>query len=81
MNIQEQIISEISFCCVGGTEVKLESKLYDDLGIDSLDCSELVVNLQNIYNIDLFDDSFNVDKNITVQEVIDLVTKKLEETK
>lgn len=80
MNIQEQIISEILSFCARGTKIKLENKLYDDLMLDSFDRIELEINIEKKFNIDLTDDSFNVDKNITVQEVIDLITKKLEET-
>ena len=53
-------------------EIKDDSKFIEDLGADSLDTSELIINLEDKLDIK-FDD--NVDKIKTVKELFDYLDK------
>ncbi|CAL4322321.1 Acyl carrier protein [Buchnera aphidicola (Thelaxes suberi)] len=52
-----------------------ESNLRTDLKADSLDKIELIMEIEDIFNIEIHDN--DVDKFINVQSIIDYVTKKL----
>lgn len=55
--------------------IKEESKLKEDLGIDSLASMQLILELENEYNIRVENDEvMNIE---TVQDVIDLLKKKV----
>ena len=51
--------------------VKVESDVFDDLGADSLDSIELVLELEKNFDIEVTDDE--IDNIRTVQDIIDLV--------
>ncbi len=51
--------------------VKLESNLFDDLGADSFDSIELVLELENNFDIEVLDEE--IDNIQTVQDILDLV--------
>jgi len=51
--------------------VKLESDVFDDLGADSLDSIELVLELEKNFDIEVTDDE--IDNIRTVQDIVDLV--------
>lgn len=53
------------------TDIKPETEIIADLGFDSLQIYELVVDLESTYDIRLSDD--DLDKVVTVQDVVDLV--------
>ncbi|WP_027338548.1 acyl carrier protein [Halonatronum saccharophilum] len=66
---------------VRGLEITLETKIREDLGIDSLDMVDLVLNLENEFDL-IFDESdLNVSSFITIQDLVSLVedTSKREE--
>lgn len=48
-----------------------ESKLEDDLGVDSLDVVELVMKLEEMYDISIPDDDYN--NKMTIQGLYDVV--------
>jgi len=52
-----------------------EAKLIDDLGADSLDLVDLIMDLENEFDVKV-DDS-DIEKISTVGEVVDYITKKL----
>ncbi len=52
-------------------EVTVEKKFVDDLGADSLDLTELVMALEEEFDIDIDDD--DSEKFVTVQNVLDYV--------
>lgn len=52
-----------------------EAKLIDDLGADSLDLVDLIMDLENEFNVKV-DDS-DIEKISTVGEVVDYISKKL----
>ena len=51
-----------------------DSSLFDDLGADSLDSVEIVMLIEEEFEIELADDE--ADSIFTVQEIIDIVTEK-----
>ncbi len=55
--------------------VTAESTFYDDLGLDSLDAIDLIVTLNNLYNIEV--DGADSESIRTVQDLIDIVKKNL----
>ncbi len=56
-----------------GDRITMDSRLNEDLGIDSLDAVELVMALEEAYNIKIPDDEL---PNIrTVENIIDCVTR------
>ena len=60
------------FICV--EKIKPEAKLIDDLGADSLTAVEIVMELEKELGVDI-DDS-EVEKIVTVQDVINIVESK-----
>jgi acyl carrier protein len=70
--IQERVIKIVSKeLDVDEADVKLESSFVDDLGADSLASVELVMALEEEFNIDIPDESA---ENITsVQQAVDFV--------
>ena len=56
------------------TDIKLESKLKDELGIDSLLAVELSILLENKYDIDIKEEELA--KLVTIKDVIDLLEIK-----
>ncbi len=60
-------------------EVKLEdindeSKIQDDLGADSLDCVELIMSIEEEFDIDIPDE--DADKLLTVGQIVEYVESK-----
>ena len=56
------------------TDIKLESKLKEELSIDSLLAVELSILLENKYNIDIKEEELA--KLVTIKDVIDLLETK-----
>lgn len=56
------------------TDIKLESKLKEELGIDSLLAVELSILLENKYDIDIKEKELA--KLVTIKDVIDLLETK-----
>lgn len=56
-------------------QVKLESNLIDDLGADSLDCLEIVMNFEDQLNILISDEE--ADAIRTVGDIVDLITPRI----
>ncbi len=74
--MQEKIIALIAEKLNKKVEqVKLESKLVEDLGADSLDVVELVMACEDEFNISLPDE--DVEKMQTVKDVVEYITKRL----
>ncbi len=55
-------------------DIKLESKLREDLNIDSLLAVQLSVLLENKYDIDITEEELS--KLITIKDIINLLEKK-----
>lgn len=58
---------------VNDMEIKLESKFVDDLGADSLDVVELVMALEEKFEIEIPDEE--AEKIATVKNVVDYIEK------
>ena len=59
---------------VNKDQIKPESKFSDDLGADSLDTVELIMELENEFDVQIPDDE--AEKIGTVQNAIDYIVKK-----
>ncbi|MCR4898516.1 MAG: acyl carrier protein [Acholeplasmatales bacterium] len=67
----------IEFANVDENKIKLDAKLKDDLGIDSLYAVELILELETHYEINIeFEDIQNL---FYVSDVVDLVQRKVDE--
>lgn len=69
-DVKAVIVEQLS---VNADEVKLESKFVEDLGADSLDVVELVMELENKFNIEIPDEE--AEKISTVKDVVDYIEK------
>ncbi len=70
-DIKEVVVEQLS---VNPDEVKEESKFVEDLGADSLDVVELVMALEEKFDIEIPDDE--AEKIQTVQDVLNYVESK-----
>ncbi len=70
-DIKEVVVEQLS---VDAAEVKEDSKFIEDLGADSLDVVELVMALEEKFDIEIPDEE--AEKILTVQNVIDYVEIK-----
>ncbi|NTW55039.1 MAG: acyl carrier protein [Chlorobaculum sp.] len=59
---------------VGKDQIKMESKFADDLGADSLDTVELIMELENEFDVKIPDE--DAEKIGTVQQAIDYIVNK-----
>ncbi len=57
-------------------EIKLESSIVDDLGADSIDLIELIMNLEEEYGISISDEE--AVKLKTVRDVVDFINNQVE---
>ena len=71
-DIKEVVVEQLS---VNPDEVKEESKFVEDLGADSLDVVELVMALEEKFDIKIPDDE--AEKIQTVQDVLSYVENKV----
>lgn len=60
---------------IDADEVKMESNLSDDLGLDSLDTVELTLALEQTYNIEIPDSE--LEDLTTVRDAVTLIEKKV----
>jgi len=70
-DIKEVVVEQLS---VSPDEVKEDSKFVEDLGADSLDVVELVMALEEKFDIEIPDDE--AEKIATVKDVIDYIESK-----
>lgn len=68
--VKAVIIEQLS---VNDSEIKLESRFVDDLGADSLDVVELVMALEEKFEIEIPDEE--AEKIATVKDVVDYIEK------
>jgi len=48
-----------------------------DIGIDSLETSEMIMEIEEVFNIDVFGDDFDAFENLTtLEQLIDLIKTK-----
>lgn len=70
-----EILKEKSFC----DEIMSELKLREDLGLDSLNMVELMVELEDKFNIEIEESDLDPAALQTVSQIYDLVEKYTEE--
>lgn len=70
-----EILKEKSFC----DEITSELKLREDLGLDSLNMVELMVELEDKFNIEIEESDLDPAALQTVSRIYDLVEKYTEE--
>ena len=70
--IFDQVKRELEFI-YGAEEVTSNTNFSDDLDMDSLDMQELILDLEDRYNVNV--DEFN-DKPLTVDELVDEIYKQ-----
>ncbi len=70
-----EILKEKSFC----DEITSELKLREDLGLDSLNMVELMVELEDKFNIEIEESDLDPAALQTVSQIYDLVEKYTEE--
>ncbi len=76
-NTQEQVVNLIAEQLgVSDTQIKLTDTL-DDLGLDSLDEVELIMALEDEFDLEISDE--DADKLETVQQAVDYITRRCEE--
>lgn len=68
--IRDIIVSELG---VDAEEVTLESSLLDDLGADSLDAVELIMAIEEEFDVEVPDDVAQAIK--TVKDIVDYIQK------
>ena len=71
--IFDQVKRELEFI-YGAEEVTSNTNFTDDLDMDSLDMQELILDLEDRYNVNV--DEFN-DKPLTVGELVDEIYRQL----
>jgi acyl carrier protein len=74
MSVEERVKSLVAEQLgVGAEEIKNESSFIDDLGADSLDTVELVMSLEEEFEIEISDE--HAEHILTVQSAIDYINK------
>ncbi len=71
--IKEILVEELD---VEEESIKLESKIKDDLGADSLDLFELISKIEDELNVTIEEDDYG--KLVTVSDIVDYITDKQE---
>lgn len=71
--IFDQVKRELEFI-YGAEEISNTTNFTDDLDMDSLDMQELIIDLEDRYNVNV--DEFN-DKPLTVGELVDEIYRQL----
>lgn len=80
-NTYKKIISEVSALGIAENGIKDEMTLVDDLAFDSLTFVQMVLMLENAYNIKFDDEYINIEKLKTVKDVADYLNTKSGEHK
>lgn len=60
---------------INSAEIKLPSKLIEDLSADSLDAVEIVMGIEEVFNIEIPDEE--IDKIKTVEDIVVYLEKEI----
>jgi acyl carrier protein len=71
----KEVLSENSGSPVD--EIDLNDRLVDDLGMDSLDCVEATMCLEEKFNIEITDE--DAEKLETVQQIVEYIEKRVKD--
>ena len=79
----ESGVREVIARCMGleTDEVKNDALMRDDIGCDSLDCVEIVIDLEREFGINIPDNEVDAAAGWTVSELCDYVEERLKERK
>ncbi len=58
------------------TKITPDSRVIDDLGADSLDSMEIVLELEDAYNIEIFDE--DMEKMLTVKDIVEHIEEQIQ---
>lgn len=75
-NEYKKIISEVSALGIAEDGIKDEMTLIDDLAFDSLTFVQMVLMLENVYDIKFDDEYINIEKLKTVKDVAEYIQVK-----
>lgn len=75
-NEYKKIISEVSALGIAEDGIKDEMTLIDDLAFDSLTFVQMVLMLENAYDIKFDDEYINIEKLKTVKDVAEYIQVK-----
>lgn len=79
--IQEKIIdilSKITEEKVKKEEINKQTNIIDDIGLDSLQMINFILMLEDDFNIEIDFEEIDYDMLLSVQGIVDFITKKLE---
>ena len=75
MTLEEQVIKVVAEQLdVAPEKCKLEASFVDDLGADSLDLVELIMEMEEAFGVEIADEE--LEKIRTIKDVIDFLQKK-----
>lgn len=58
-------------------EITNQTRVFLDLGIDSLTMMEIICVIEKIYNIFFSEEQLSFDENLTIGELIEIINKQL----
>jgi acyl carrier protein len=73
LKVKEAIIEQMTLPST--TDITLDARLIDDLGVDSLDTVELVMELEEKFGIEIPDE--DAEKALTVKDIVDYIETKI----
>lgn len=75
--IKKRVLKAVSDkTCIAVSDIKNGDKLYDDLGMDSLERVELVTVLEQEFDVSISDPEFNAIEQMSVAELSDFMVQK-----
>ena len=75
MSLEEKVIKLVTEQLdVAPEQCKLEASFIDDLGADSLDLVELIMEMEEAFGVEIADEE--LEKIRTIQDVVDFLRKK-----
>jgi acyl carrier protein len=76
-SIEDRLITVVAEM-LGLDEVNPKNFLIKDLGADSLDCIEILMEIEEEFDIEIPDEDAEKFKNTTIQEMIDYIKGRLD---
>lgn len=73
-DVRELIVEQMSYGKLKPEDIKLESKLYEDLNFDSLDAVELTMDIETKFSLEISDE--DAEKCKTVGDVVTYVRER-----
>ena len=64
---------------VESTSVTEDSSFIDDLGADSLDITQIIMGIEEAFDVDFDVDDVDIDKIKTVEDLVELIKQQVQE--